>query len=87
MFGNAFLPILILLTICAFKAFSAPKLSFPPEGIALGEFAAGEPVSGAAELRNTGDTPLRIAGVRGCCGMEAELSALSIPPGGNRRVS
>ena len=82
-------PAIIVVVICLLvnHSFATPRLSLSPEGIALGEFAAGEPVSGAAELRNTGDTPLRIAGVRGCCGMEAELSALSIPPGGSATLT
>ena len=80
-------PVTIAAALSVSALLAAPELAFPPEGIALGEFVAGEPASGALELRNAGDTPLHIAGVRGCCGMEAELSALSIPPGGSATLT
>ena len=84
------LPHFIIVTgisLLVYSSFATPRLSFPSEGIVLGEFAAGEPVSGTAELRNAGDTLLRIAGVRGCCGMGAELSSRTIPPGGSATLT
>ena len=80
-------PVTIAAALSASALLAAPELAFPPEGIALGEFAAGEPASGALELRNAGDTPLHISGVRGCCGMGAELSSRTIPPGGSATLT
>ena len=84
------LPHFIIVTgisLLVYSSFATPRLSFPSEGIVLGEFAAGEPVSGTAELRNAGDTPLHISSVRGCCGMGAELSSRTIPPGGSATLT
>ena len=63
-------------------AFAAPRLVVPPEGVALGEIAAGEEARGSVRLRNAGDAPLHVSRVKACCGATAELSLMVLPPGG-----
>ena len=66
----------------AAAAFAAPRLVVPPEGVALGEIAAGEEARGSVRLRNAGDAPLHVSRVKACCGAAAELSPAVLPPGG-----
>lgn len=59
---------------------SAPRLAVPPEGVAFGEIAAGEPASKSVELRNASPSPVTVSQVKGCCGAEASLSSMRIEP-------
>lgn len=59
---------------------SAPRLAVPPEGVAFGEIAAGEPASKSVKLRNASPSPVTVSQVKGCCGAEASLSSMRIEP-------
>lgn len=64
-----------------FAAAATPRLEVPSTGVALGEVAAGESVSGTVTIRNAGDSPLGVSRVKACCGATAELSSLNLAPG------
>ena len=49
---------------------AAPRLAFPPEGVAFGEIAAGEAASKSVEIRNVSSSPVAVSQVKGCCGAD-----------------
>lgn len=55
-------------------------ISYPPEGVAFGEIAAGEAAERTIERHNTSGRTILVSKVKGCCGSEATLSAMSIAP-------
>ena len=75
--------IVVFCCLCCFpilSTLSAPRLAVPPEGVAFGEIAAGEPASKSVELRNASPSPVTVSQVKGCCGAEASLSSMRIEP-------
>lgn len=75
------------LAALALAAAAAPRLEVPASGVALGEVAAGEPLSGSVEVRNVGDSSLHVSRVKACCGAEAALSAMTLDPGASSLLS
>ncbi len=71
----------VFLSLAA-SAFAEPRLVVPPNGLDLGEIEAGRPVSGSLSMRNSGDAVLRVSRVKACCGAEASLEPMEIPPSG-----
>lgn len=74
---NLLLLFVLSQTLCAF---ASPRLVVPPEGVAFGEIAAGEPASKSIELRNVSSSPVAVSQVKGCCGADAALSAMRVEP-------
>lgn len=58
-------------------------ISYPPEGIAFGEISSGEAAERTIELKNTSERAILVSKVKGCCGSEAALSAMTIAPNGS----
>jgi cytochrome c biogenesis protein CcdA len=48
--------------------------------VAFGEIAAGEAATKSVEIRNVSSSPVAVSQVKGCCGADAALSAMLIPP-------
>lgn len=69
-----------VLVSLAFSAFAAPRLAFPPDGVAFGEVPAGEGAAKSVEVRNVSAFPVNVSQVKGCCGADASLSAMRIEP-------
>ena len=55
-------------------------ISYSSEGVAFGEIASGETAERSIELHNTSERTIFVSKVKGCCGSEAALSAMSIAP-------
>ena len=74
------IPVCLCLACAALSATAAPRLAVPPEGVAFGEIAAGEPAAKSVEIRNVSTVPVVVSRVKGCCGADAELSPQNIAP-------
>ena len=77
----------ILLMFVTLTAWTAPRLSVPPEGVVFGEIAAGEGASKSIELRNVSPSPVAVSQVKGCCGADASLSSMRIEPSASATLS
>ena len=56
------------------------SFAYPPEGVSFGEIASGEATERSVELQNKSNRTILVSKVKGCCGSEATLSAMSIAP-------
>lgn len=74
--------VLIAVAIVAACGEGAPKLLLPPGGVEAGDVVAGEAAKAELKLGNAGDSELKVFRVKACCGAEAKLEPMTLPPGG-----